>query len=601
MKRNYNNQILPIIVVLLLVISIAYAVLQTNLEINGTTKISSNTWNVHFTNVQISSGSVSIGDGDSAASIDANNNLKVNFSVTLSVPGDFYEFTVDVVNEGSIDAMIGSINKVLKVDNVIVEEIPDYLNYSVTYANGSEIEPNQLLASNTTKTIKVRLEFRSDIDELPDAATISTSVEPVYIQADDTAVVGNLYNVFKLEAESGSNLVQEYRGGHKDSFTESATHDIYYWYGGVGATIPVDGTPILPVDGIDPATGSSTATSTGSSIDSTVDAYIMNRWNVFFAGFCWQMWRTTDTGGVKLVYNGLPVNGKCELRGDSIGRSFFNENRTSLADIGYMYNPTTLYPTKSEYRYNNSYLYGSDISYSNGVYTLSDTSNSLSANYHYSCNNSTGTCETVRFYYDYANFYYYYIELSNGKLVDDALEDMLWADDVNQQNSTIKNFIDDWYQNNLLEYTSKLEDTIFCDDRTIYDIGGWDSDRDFSELEFYNYGDTLECKNITDQFSMNNPKATLTYPIGLLTIPEARLLSSYNLRKKKDLYMLLTPFKFFSYMAFVGAHSSSDVSADIQPWDTSQYEADVYPTVSLKPGTEYSSGDGSLEHPYVIE
>ena len=145
-----------------------------------------------------------------------------------------------------------------------------------------------------------------------------------------------------------------------------------------------------------------------------------------------------------------------------------------------MYNPTTLYPTKSEYHYNNSYLYGSDISYSNGVYTLSDTSNSLSSNYRYSCNNSTGTCETVRFYYDYANFYYYYIELSNGKLVDDALEDMLWADDVNQQNSTIKNFIDDWYQNNLLEYTSKLEDTIFCDDRTIYDIGGWDSDRDFS-------------------------------------------------------------------------------------------------------------------------
>ena len=28
--------------------------------------------------------------------------------------------------------------------------------------------------------------------------------------------------------------------------------------------------------------------------------------NVVFAGFCWQMVRTTDTGGIKMIYNGLP-------------------------------------------------------------------------------------------------------------------------------------------------------------------------------------------------------------------------------------------------------------------------------------------------------
>ena len=33
--------------------------------------------------------------------------------------------------------------------------------------------------------------------------------------------------------------------------------------------------------------------------------------NVLFANFCWKIVRTTETGGIKLVYNGAPANGKC--------------------------------------------------------------------------------------------------------------------------------------------------------------------------------------------------------------------------------------------------------------------------------------------------
>ena len=34
--------------------------------------------------------------------------------------------------------------------------------------------------------------------------------------------------------------------------------------------------------------------------------------NVLFAGYCWQIVRTTDNGGVRLLYNGVAVNNKCE-------------------------------------------------------------------------------------------------------------------------------------------------------------------------------------------------------------------------------------------------------------------------------------------------
>ena len=172
----------------LLLIGVGYAILQANLQINGTAKIQANTWDIHFDNIQVNSNSVSIGENDSAATIDSENNCKVDFEVTLSIPGDFYEFTIDVVNAGTIDGMIGTLNKTLKVNNEVVSTIPEYLDYSVTYADGMEILENHKLEAGVTETFKVRLEFKTDIEELPEAATITTSLVPQYLQADSSGI-----------------------------------------------------------------------------------------------------------------------------------------------------------------------------------------------------------------------------------------------------------------------------------------------------------------------------------------------------------------------------------------------------------------------------
>ena len=188
MRKNNKQVTTYFILFSLLLIGVVYAILQANLQINGTAKIKSNTWDIHFDNIVVNENSVSIGTGDSAATIDPENDCKVDFEVTLSIPGDFYEFTIDVVNAGTIDGMIGELNKTLKVNNEIVSEVPDYLNYSVTYEDGMEIQPNHILSAGITETYKVRLEFKTDIEELPDAATISTSLEPQYIQADSSGI-----------------------------------------------------------------------------------------------------------------------------------------------------------------------------------------------------------------------------------------------------------------------------------------------------------------------------------------------------------------------------------------------------------------------------
>ena len=62
--------------------------------------------------------------------------------------------------------------------------------------------------------------------------------------------------------------------------------------------------------------------------------------NLLYANLCWKIVRTTETGGVRIVYNGKPVSGKCtNTTGDStqIGTSKFNQGDDKKQYVGYMY------------------------------------------------------------------------------------------------------------------------------------------------------------------------------------------------------------------------------------------------------------------------
>ena len=568
MRRNNKQVTTYFILFSLLLIGVIYAILQANLQINGTAKIQANTWDIHFDNIQINENSVSVGENDSAATIDPENNCKVDFEVTLSIPGDFYEFTIDVVNAGTIDGMIGTLNKTLKVNNEVVSEVPNYLDYSVTYSDGVEIEENHKIDAGTTETYLVRLEFKTDIEELPEAATITTSLEPQYLQADTNAIDKPqlLYDVLKTETAKSNKGAYEYTNEHKDSFTTNGTKKIYYW-------------------------------SVGSYENqaSTKTTYILNKWNVIFGGFCWQMFRTTDTGGVKLLYNGVPEEGKCISTGvnQEIGKSKFNEDYHTPASAGYMYNPNSIVEHSSGI-VPGANLFGSGIVYENGRYYLTDTTNTYDKYHHYNCVNENTSCTSV--------WYYYYdkhkVILSNGKDITQSLKDMLSGDDVNQTNSAIKTTIDTWYQNNLTSFTNKLEDIIYCNNRRISEYGGWNPNGGDIKtyLQFDNYSNILICPNITDQFSMSNNKAQLTYPIGLMTANEASLLQHRSLIGTNSYYWLSNGYNFDNMIV---RNYSISSSGGIRG-DNSDANYGIRPVVSLKPGTTYSQGDGSKDNPYII-
>ena len=335
--------------------------------------------------------------------------------------------------------------------------------------------------------------------------------------------------------------------------------------------------------------------------------------NVLFASFCWKIVRTTETGGVKIVYNGVQKDGSCNNTGtdSKIGASIFNNDSNSPAYVGYMLNTVYPYSSKSMSSQSNI-VFGNSFTYNNGTYTLTDTKtvatwyigyNTINNN-HYTCMTTGTTCSSIYYVYYTTSTYAYYITLTGGKSVNDALNEMLYADDVNKNDSTIKVYIDSWYESNIKDkYDNKLEDTVFCNDRSTTSLGGWNPNGgDTTQyLRFKNYdtnNQSLVCANETDRFSHGNTKAYLKYSIGLLSEPELRLAgygSNHYFNNGQHVW-LASPNHLDFGVAYVRLASSGVFSDGGAVYGSSG----VRPSVSLKPNTEFTDGDGSFTNPFVI-
>ncbi len=241
---------------------------------------------------------------------------------------------------------------------------------------------------------------------------------------------------------------------------------------------------------------------------------------------------------------------------------------------------------------------------STSFWNINDSTNKTSINNaHYTCWNETGECTTISYIYYISGTTPYYINITNGKSVEDTINEMLHDNGVNQVNSTMKSGVDAWYKHYLLEdYDDYIEDTIFCNDRSIRALNGWNPDGGMTNvyLQFKEYSVTsdLSCTNTTDQFSISNNNAKLTYKVGLMSSPEMNILNNSNARKTGQYYWLASPFYFRNDYAAGGRYVSTD--GDMS--DYYVYRAiGVRPAVSLTPGIEYSDGDGSMANPYKVE
>lgn len=181
MNKNKKSKNILLLVILLAIIGIAvgYAALSQNLFLNGTgTVAGSSAWNVHFTKDTTMSPLATVTDDgvyDQTIAID-DGLLQGTFSATLE-PGASVEYTVNIVNDGTIHAVVDDGN------NMIVTPGADNTEFiKCTVAAVNDVTTELYQGSGNTHTYKVTLTCE-DITELPtETATAEFKVDFNYVQ-----------------------------------------------------------------------------------------------------------------------------------------------------------------------------------------------------------------------------------------------------------------------------------------------------------------------------------------------------------------------------------------------------------------------------------
>ena len=190
-------------------------------------------------------------------------------------------------------------------------------------------------------------------------------------------------------------------------------------------------------------------------------------------------------------------------------------------NVGYMYGIKYIYTSMSSTNRSTSYKYGNGVNWNGSSYTLTNTIDTTGDwtndynvlnNNHYTYLNTTGTCANVYYVYYTSTSNAYYITLTNGKTVENAIDEMLTSSS-NTTDSTIKAYIDSWYTDNLTSFADYLEDTVWCNDRSISSLNGWNPNGgdttkylffEANKRAFTTYSPIVTCSNVNDSFTISS-------------------------------------------------------------------------------------------------
>ena len=286
---------------------------------------------------------------------------------------------------------------------------------------------------------------------------------------------------------------------------------------------------------------------------------------VKFANFYWRIIRINGDGSIRMIYAGTKAYANGDTNQDSyIGYSEYNTNYEDNGYVGYMY----------------------------GNFTTPTNCNT---------DNSTGvtTCTGGSTSYEEAH--------------------------ANINDSNIKAYIDNWYNNNLKDYAYAIEDTIYCNDRSITPVdsfldmaltgtGKGIENTAYSGLTegYINHTSSLKCVNKNDRFTVNNSigNAKLTNPIALITSDEVIMggLGNYDYANgayiaNPDSYLTTPNYWYWTMTPFAAAGGGADVfnvNGDGRLDGRVVYSnCGVRPVVSLS-SDAISGGKGTMNDPFTV-
>ena len=151
-----------ILILMIVLIFMMCFCLNVRAETLPTTK-----WNLYFENIEITEGSVTATTAPVAAATDKKTTLTYAIG-NLTLPGQFYEFTVDVKNGGSVDAKLDAVPVLEGVDTN--QDV--YTNFTFTNEDGTAVTAGQVITAGASKKYRVRVEYDPNVNanQLPTSA-----------------------------------------------------------------------------------------------------------------------------------------------------------------------------------------------------------------------------------------------------------------------------------------------------------------------------------------------------------------------------------------------------------------------------------------------
>ena len=180
MNKKQKKLLIGGLLGVVLILGVAYAAFQTQLNINGTSTIASK-WDIKILSITPDKTATNSGTaqnpnyttaGDITHSI-TNNDLTANFQTALVSPGDSVVYTVVVKNNGTLNAALKTLTKT------------DSSNPAITFTVAG-ITENDIINASDTKTFTVTVAY-ANVENQPAATTSNLSLTLDFVQANSSS------------------------------------------------------------------------------------------------------------------------------------------------------------------------------------------------------------------------------------------------------------------------------------------------------------------------------------------------------------------------------------------------------------------------------
>ena len=180
----------------------------------------------------------------------------------------------------------------------------------------------------------------------------------------------------------------------------------------------------------------------------------------------------------------------------------------------------------------------------------------------------------------------------------------------NEVNSSVKEFIDNWYINNLIKFQDYISDSGFCNNRTVYEGDGYSINKGSMFGISNSKNANFKCSNENDLFTLNASffgNKALKYPIGLITIDELIYSgNSFGYANKlawsfsSNDYLTMSPSIFDSSYTVVDIWQYN-AKGTLGRNNMVTNSSTIRPVINLRSDVKISGGIGTINDPYVVE